>query len=176
MRRQAPPLPFRLAQVAPEELDGASASSPFDAFDLWPDFPEYVATRSLLRRISLEIIGVQRLADDDFRPAEPIACRALRHLLHGAQLSGQLRDFFLQQVRDVLANGIETLEPSYLVLQEFDPNIPVCAVLRAWAYRPNSHCWLLACAADISVHSRLKISEPARGKNPDRSREAMTSA
>jgi hypothetical protein len=113
-----------------------ATSSPLDQLDLRPDFLKDIAAHLLLGLIPFEIIGMQRLADDDLRPAEPIARGRLLHL---AELSRQLGYFFLEQVGDVFADGVEALQSRHLVFQQTDPNIPVRAVLRARTSRPNSH-------------------------------------
>jgi hypothetical protein len=117
----------------------SAASLPLDAFDFGPNFPEYVAPHPLLKLVALEIVGMQRFTDDNLCLAELIAlCR----LFQGEELSGQFCYLFLKQVRDVVADRIETLKPRDLIFQKIDPNFTVRAVLRARADRANSHFWL----------------------------------
>ncbi|HEV2189222.1 MAG TPA: hypothetical protein VGR70_18575 [Stellaceae bacterium] len=126
---------------------------PLDAFDFRPNFPEYVAPHPLLSQVALEIIGVQRLADNDLRPTELIGfCR----FLQGAQLPRQFCDFLPEKIGNIFSYGIQTLKPRHLILQKTDPNFPVRAVLRARTDRANSHLWLLRVAAAISTPFALK--------------------
>jgi hypothetical protein len=54
---------------------------------LRPNFPEYIAPHALLNFVALEVIGVQRFADDNLGPTELIASSVARSFLVNSAIS-----------------------------------------------------------------------------------------